>query len=88
MEDNLKMLKLKYLCNLWLDLTKVLKLNRMTKPKFTNALNEDYLKISKWGHLSNPGRILLKFKRLYVSKPKFTSPSEKDDLHWKTISKY
>ena len=50
---------------------------------------EDCLKISEWGISAILVESYSNLKlKLYVSKPKFTSPSEKDDLHWKTISKY
>ena len=41
MEDNLNILKVGYLINEWLDLTKLLNLSFGDHSKFTNASNED-----------------------------------------------
>ena len=61
MEDDLKILKVKYLINHWLDLSQILNWSSGDQTKVNAAWNEDNLKLLIVEYLSNHCLIFLKF---------------------------
>ena len=95
MEDNLKILKVKYLGNHLLDHTQILNLSLYDQTIFCNSFKwrrapmEDDLKILKLKYLSNPLLDPTQILNLCLDDQTILYKSfNKEDIQWKTTSKY